>query len=243
MRSELGGLRRVDRPGLQPAARLGEAGAAQPRLGLLGAAKFQVALEPLEVGRERARARRPRRSLRACAATLPSPPHWATRRPPGRSAACRRAKSRSWSSDPVEDGAGEDRVDRLGAARARSGRRPGRSTRSPSRSRAFSIIDAEPSTAITRPRAGARSASAVTRPLAAAGVEHGLLAAQLQPVEHLLPHSTCGTGDRGRRSRRPSRGSPMFIAPARAHSAVVTGPRGGAGAGLEGVDRARRSPA
>ena len=28
---------------------------------------------------------------------LPWPPHWATRRPPGRSAACSRAKSRSWS--------------------------------------------------------------------------------------------------------------------------------------------------
>ena len=29
---------------------------------------------------------------------LPAPPHWATSLPPGRSAACRRANSRSWSS-------------------------------------------------------------------------------------------------------------------------------------------------
>ena len=40
------GLGRDDVPGLQPAARLGEAGGAQALLGLLGAAKFQGSPKP-----------------------------------------------------------------------------------------------------------------------------------------------------------------------------------------------------
>ena len=67
---------------------------------------------------------------------------------------------------------------------------------------------------------------------AAAGVEHGLVAAQVEPGEHLAPPLLLRVGDLVVGRARPSR-------PGRspAHSAVVTGPRSARAGGLEGVDR------
>ena len=119
---------------------------------------------------------------------LPSPPHWATSRPPGRSAACRRANSRSWSAiqwnvaveriastrlvelevEQVEHA----HVDAVGAGRR-------------ARSLAASTIEADASTAITLPARQALDQRLGDPPRAAARVEHDLVARQLQAREHL----------------------------------------------------------
>ena len=78
----------------------------------------------------------------------------------------RRANSSAWS--PIQWNVAVERIASTGSpprcrsTRARSGRRRRASTRSSpaSRSRAASIIEAEPSTPITRPRAAARAAPA-----------------------------------------------------------------------------------
>ena len=125
--------------------------------------KFQSPDQPARCSANGSRAAS---SKPACltAATLPSPPHWATSRPPGFSASRMRANSRSWS--PIQWNVAVETTASTGSSTASSSRSPSRtSTLSGSRRLASSTIAREPSTAITRPR-GSRSAStAVTRPV------------------------------------------------------------------------------
>ncbi len=118
----------------------------------------------------------------------------------------------------MEDGAGEDGVDRLVQLQLvrseTSTSSPGRST-----SRTFSTIEGEPSTATTRPRGSRSISSPVTRPLpqpASSTVSSPPAAGGRAPSAPTLR----GDRRRGGSSRRPSRGSPT-----RHQSAVVTGPR------------------
>ena len=117
--------------------------------------------------------------------------------------------------DPVEHGAREDRVDRLVQLELRAGR-PANTVGAlgPSAARACSTIEGAASTAITCPRGSALEQQRVTRPVPQPGVEHALVAAQLQPLEHRLPtrHAASTRGGRWRASQ------------SRGHSAVVTGP-------------------
>ena len=218
------GSRGLHRLRLQPAARLGEAGAraGAPR-SPPAPAKFQRPSSPLEVRRVARRRRRPRRSPARCAATLPSPPHWATRRPPGRSAARRRAEEPVVVGDPVEGRGREDEVDRLvelqlgevGDAGSRRGRR---AARAPSR----------PSPRSRRPRSrcpcGSRSSSsAVTRPEPQPASSAASSPRSSSRSSTSIPHSNCGIGDARRRSRRPTRGRRCSSAPRR-HALLATAP-------------------
>ena len=83
----------LDRPRLQPGPDVDEArrASAAPS-SARGVAKFHGPAQPRKAGWSTA-------SIAACTlAMFPAPPHWATSRPPGRSAACRRANRRSWSA-------------------------------------------------------------------------------------------------------------------------------------------------
>ena len=159
------GSRRLDRPRLQPAADLGEAGSAQPRLGLLGAGVVPGLRRSPRSRARRARWRRPRcRSVRR-RSMLPAPPHWAASATAGpqRGAQARGRAGRG----RAPSGRRRWRRPRRPArpAPARSGRRP--APRPPGRrtSRTFSTIEAEPSTATTRPSGSRSISSPVTRPL------------------------------------------------------------------------------
>ena len=160
-------------------------------------------------GRRRS-ARRPR-SPRAPAATrrrCPRPPHWASITPPGRSAANRRCEQPLVVEDPVEGRVREDRVDRLVELELEQVRdptaRPGRRTRRGA-ARACSIIDSEPSTPITRPSGRRSSSRRGHPPAAAAGVEHGLAAGELEASERPRAPTPPAGRRPGRRSRRPTR--------------------------------------
>ena len=203
------GSRRLHRLRLQPAAHLGEAGAAQPRLGLLGAGEVPELARRRRGGRELGLARRP---SAIAAAWRRRCPRRRTGRRGGRPAAAPRAggaKSRSWSSDPVEGRGREDagRPARPAPARSRSETRY--SARSPSTLLRFGR--SSPRSRRRRagcPRAARLSRSAVTRPRAAARVERGLVAlAARADRAPTIPHSNCGIGDARRRSRRPTRGA------------------------------------
>ena len=129
---------------------------------------------------------------------------------------------------PVEDGVGEDGVDRLvelelGEVGLRT-RRP----RSPSASRARSTIDGEASTATTwPPRQPLAAASAVTRPVPQPASSTVSSPRSSQAVEHLGRPTRAAGPRRGRRWRRPSRGrvtapwSPAPAARARPRSASI----------------------
>ena len=144
----------------------------------------------------------------------------------GRSAARSRAKSDRGRGSSGRRG-GEDSVDRLvelqlGQVGDQRTRRSVAGAPAPSRS-----SPREPSTAITRPR-GSRSISiAGDAARAAAGVEHGLVAAQRRAGRAPRRPAQLGVGDARRRSPRPSRGVGVHR-PAHRQSAVVTGPRSAA---------------
>ena len=130
---------------------------------------------------------------------LPSPPHCATRRPPGRSTVARFANSASWS-----DTQWKVAVDRTASTEAGSrGSGCPRSattneTRSPngaSRPRATSTIDGEASSATTRPRGSALEELLRDPPGAASGIEHGLVAGQRQAVEDVGAPARHRVGD------------------------------------------------
>ena len=143
----------------------------------------------------RARASRPGAGRRAASAatasaaswkrwTLPLPPHWATSRPPGASAACRRAKRASWS--PIQWKTAFEKPASTGSSSV-SSVRSARNTvvaRDRARARACATIDAAESTATTVPARQALEQHPRHAARAAAGVEHGLVAAQRQPLEH-----------------------------------------------------------
>ncbi len=115
-------------------------------------------------------------SIAACtAATLPAPPHWATIRPPGRSAANRRSNSRSWSG--IQWKVAVERIASTGSSSSSSSRSAtNTSTPGPSRSRACSTIEGEPSTATTCAARQPLDQRGGDAPGAAAGVEHALVA-------------------------------------------------------------------
>ena len=137
---------------------------------------------------------------------LPLPPHWATSRPPGLSAACEPLEQALVVADPVEDGVREDGVDRLvelelGEALAQRTRRAAR--RGP-RGRA------RPSRAPSRPprraraaaaRAAARSRGPTPQPASSTVSSPS----QRQPVEHRPRPSPPAASRRGRSWPRPSR--------------------------------------
>ena len=128
-----------------------------------GVAKVQSVAQPAKCS---ANARPAAASKPACltSATLPWPPHCATSRPPGLSAACRFANSRSWS--PIQWNVAVESTASTGSSSASSGRSAWRtSTPAGSSARACSTIDGAASTAITRP-CGSRSCSTrVTLPV------------------------------------------------------------------------------
>ena len=138
--------------------------------------------------------------------------------------------------DPVKGGGGEDGVDRLRRAPARSGRRPGSRVAGPQR--LAHLRRSSPRS--RRPRAGwprgSRSISRpVTRPLpqpASSTVSSPRSGAGRAPP---CAHSSAGRRPRGR-SPRPTRGRGVHR-PRSHHSAVVTGPCAGRRR-LEAVDRA-----
>ena len=124
-----------------------------------------------------------------------------------------------------------------GRSRWRRSRRPARrarassrsetisSTRSPNSarfSRACSIIDGEPSTPITLPSGRRSQISARDAAAAAAGVEHGLVTAEVEPGEHLPPPLLLRRRDPVVGAPRPSRPAHSRQAPS---SVVVTGPQ------------------
>ena len=118
---------------------------------------------------------------------MPAPPHWATIRPPGRSAANRRSKSRSWSA--IQWNVAVERIASTGALElelgevgdAHVGARP----------EPLARLGDHRRRAVDGDHLAARQALEQRRrhaPGAAAGVEHALVAAQLEPVEHLAAH-------------------------------------------------------
>ena len=128
---------------------------------------------------------------------LPSPPHCATSRPPGLSAARRRLNSRSWSA--IQWKVAVERIASSGLSELELEQVAGESRDfeplAPSRSRAARVIDSDASTAMTRPR-GRRSRSAsVIRPEPQPGVEHGLIAVQLEAIETVQAKASIGPGD------------------------------------------------
>ena len=174
---------------LRPGADVGEADPLEPRRGLLRRRRSSTArASPRAPGSATA-------SIAACTvATLPAPPHWATSRPPGCSAANRRSNSRSWSA--IQWKVAVERIASTGSSSSSSSRSAtNTSTPGPSRSRAS--LD-------HRGRAVDGDHCAAREPLdqrrgdaagAAAGVEHALVAAQLEPVEHLAAHRLQRRGD------------------------------------------------
>ena len=130
-------------------------------------------------GPARASRRRSWRARAGSCAMLPTPPHWATSRPPGRRTAARLANSASWSGtqwNVAVERIGVDRlVDRAAARRGRRRRtRPGRRSGRAARARP------RPSTASRRARRRARPAGARAAlghaAAAAARVEDALVA-------------------------------------------------------------------
>ncbi len=121
---------------------------------------------------------------------FPTPPHWATSRPPSRSAARRRANSVAWSAIQwnvaVERIASTVRPPRSRVVR--SATTSSRSGRAPRRSRAAAIIDAEPSTPITRPRGRRSSSASVTRPEPQPASRTVSSPRERQALEHRAPH-------------------------------------------------------
>ena len=232
MRRNSAGLGGDDLPGLQPAAHVLEARRLEPRFGLLGAGVVPGLAEALEVTAHRALAPATSSLIARSRSMLPAPPHWAARRPPGFSAACDSPKRRIVVEDPVEDGAGE-RPHRPALASSSSVRSAtsasswGRRTSRPSRP---STPSRRPP--ITRPW-GRRSISICGDPAgAAAGVEHGLVAAQLESLEDRLRPLLVRDGD-----ALVARRVPLARAghqSARRHRAAARPPDC-----LEGVDRGR----
>ena len=125
---------------------------------------------------------------------LPSPPHWATSRPPGRSAACRRANSRSWSAiqwnvaveRTASTGSLQLELEQVGDAHVDVGAEP-LAGGGDHRGR---LVDRDHPPA--RQPLDQRLGDAA-RP--AAGVEHALVAVELQPVEHGEPERLHRAGD------------------------------------------------
>ena len=155
----------VDRPGLEPAARPPRS---RPRAGAPRSPRARRSSRGPS-SRPGARRRAARRAdlvgqPRGSASTLPSPPHWATSRPPGRSAAYRRANSASWSA--IQWKTAFEKTASTGSSSSSSVRSAWSTVaRSPSASRACSTIDGAASTAITRPSGRRSSSSSVTRPV------------------------------------------------------------------------------
>ena len=231
--------------GSQPAAGLGEAGARAAALRSPRRRRSSTipVISPKwrgELGARGDRRRSPPRARRRC-------PRRRTGRPGGRPAAAPRAgarRARSWSR--IQWKVAVEKTRSTGSSSSSSdevGDQVGR-RRSPSRSRALATIASEPSTASTLPVGQALEQLGGDPARAAAGVERGLVAAQLEPLEHLHPPAELGVGDARRRSRRPTRAGRCSSRRARRrserrrHRAAV-----GAAGALEGVDRRRRSRA
>ena len=219
VREELGGLGRDDVPGLQPAARLGEAGAAQALLGLLGRGVvpgFAEALEVRRVGLARGDLGAARLQPRdvAGAAVLGG-------EAPARARAPRAglAKSASWSRTQWKTAL--EKTTSTGSASSSSVRSAtsasswGRSTERTSSTIEARAVDGD------HPALGQALDQHRGDPAAAAaGVEHRLVAAQLEPVEDRRAPTPRAGPRRAGSWPRPSRGcaSPLIS------SAVVTGP-------------------
>ena len=121
-------------------------------------------------------------------------PHWATSRPPGFSAAYRRANRRSWSA--IQWNVAVEMIASTGSSRVSSTRSDANaSTRSPSRR-----ASARPSPHCRRRRPPSRWARARQQlghaAGAAAGVEHALVAAQVEPIDTSRAIASCGSETR-----------------------------------------------
>ena len=144
---------------------------------------------------------------------LPTPPHCATSRPPGLIASWSRCEQRVVVVDPVKRRVREDDDRPARAARARRG--PDTST---SRGRRAPPARARPSTARRRRRTRGRAGTQLGEPRghparAAAGVEHHLVAAQLEPLELLERPPELRIGDAVVGGRVPVARRPALTAP------------------------------
>ena len=168
-------------------------------------------------------------SARWTVAMLPTPPHWATSQPPGRSTAARFANSASWSRTQwkvaVDRIASTLALDRERTGRGRRRRSSIRSPNRASRSRAAAIIAGEPSRAMTRPRGRRAASSSVTRPLPQPASRTRLVAGQRQAVED---------------GAAPARLGPATRSYVAASQSRVTDTSGGPGSGDPRVSRCRR---
>ena len=153
----------LDRAVGEPAARLAEAGGAQAALGVLRRREVPRPLPALEVRAERrvgrglARRRVDRRDV-ARAAALGDEAAPRPQRAP------QRGEQRVVVGDPVERRGREDDVDGLAAEVEADEVGDAQSASSPRRVRAASIIEADTSTPITRPRGTRSISSSVSRP-------------------------------------------------------------------------------
>ena len=171
-----------------PAPHVGEAERAQARLGVRRRGEVPVARPAGQVLGERLARARARSPAPLTASTLPSPPHWATSRPPGFSAARRRANSRSWS--PIQWKVAVETIASTGSSSSSS-------SRSASRTSTVGRAAARRASLDHRARAVDGDHAPARQPLgqrrghpagAAARVEHGLVAAQPQPRQHVAAH-------------------------------------------------------
>ena len=139
------------------------------------------------VGRARASRRRSSASTRRIEAMLPTPPHWATSRPPGRSDRGEVREQRVVIGRPsgTSPSTGSRRPARRAAAAAPGPRRRTRPDRrtAPAARRAASIIDGERVERDDVPARQPRGEQLGDPARAAAGVEHPLVAGERQPVE------------------------------------------------------------
>ena len=185
-----------------------------------------------------ARDGRRRRSPAWTLATLPAPPHWAASRPPGRSAACRRANRRSWSS--IQWKVAVLRIASTGSSSVSSSEVGGERGRSP---RAAGLLDhrlaaVDGDHRAVRDALGEHLGDAAG---AAAGVEHPLVAPEVEPVDDVARHRELRVGHAVVRAGIPFtwrhtsvryRIRRYVAARVRALSADLEGQRGGLRAGL-----------
>ena len=167
--------------GLRPRLDVGEADPRESRRGLVRRGKCHGPRQPASAGSATRRSRPGRR--RRC----PRPPHCATRRPPGTSAANRCSNRRSWSAIQwnvaveriASTGGGELELGEVGDAHVGARAEP------------LARLGDHRRRAVDRDDLAAREPLEQRRrhaPGAAAGVEHALVPAQLEPVEHLAAH-------------------------------------------------------
>ena len=195
---KLVGLVGLHRPLLEPAARRPRS--RRPRAGRRSppaSAKFHGPSQPPRYSANGALLGRPRAAISWKARDVAR--RRRTAPPAGRPAAAPRAGARTASRGPGSSGRPRSRTRRPPARASSSSVRSQTNTSAFGRSasRAFSTIDAEPSTAITLPSRQALLSSSGDAAAAAARVEHGLVAARAAGGRApRAPTRTCGVDTR-----------------------------------------------